>query len=295
MNRSTHRLARLLSGVFLVVSLGSLSACGYGSYRGIPSPGVELERPSFVTVSVPSSVDGHAGYDLLVGVTEVTQRQWRDVMGTEPSFARCENCPVEMVSWYDAAAYANALSEREGLTPCYTLSACTEARPYGRGDPGNRYSHQAGLACEAVTSIGPSCNGYRLPSRAEWEVYGGVAAVAESRRAADRYATFYSYRRRITRQVASHRPNEHGLYDTLGNVEEWLDVRAEAPARTAASRQRVALRVWFLAAGTCFRSTRGELYLRHYHSELGSWARDCAGFRLVRTAPVETAAEGGAG
>ena len=43
---------------------------------------------------------------------EVTQSQWREVMGTEPAFARCDNCPVEMVSWYMAATYANALSER---------------------------------------------------------------------------------------------------------------------------------------------------------------------------------------
>lgn len=263
----------------------ALVACHAGGYRGVTAAEVDLSRHMFQTVSVPPGADGTARYDLLVGVTEVTQSQWREVMGTEPGFARCDNCPVEMVSWYMAATYANALSEREGLTACYVLEGCTETAPYRRGAPGNRFSHEAGPACEVVASLAPTCDGYRLPSRSEWSAYGGVAALSESRRDAHRYAAIANNNRRMTSQVASRLPNEHGLYDTLGNVEEWLDDRTEAPERVSESRQHVALRTWFLAAGTCFRTSLRELDAHHFHSELGSWVHDCVGFRLVRTAP----------
>jgi len=276
----------MLAAILGLASCG-FAACGYGNFRETPAAGVDLTRPTFVMVSVPPTAGGVARYDLLVGVTEVTQRQWRDVMGTAPSSARCDNCPVELVSWYDAATYANALSEREGLTPCYALSACTQAAPYRRGAPGNRYSHEAGLTCETVASVGPACDGYRLPSRAEWNAYGGVAALFESTRHAQRYAVFYDAYRHSTRGVASLLPNEHGLYDTLGNVEEWLDVPTPPPSRISSARRFVANPAWFLAAGNCFRSPRRELDPQHLHSELGAWGRDCAGFRLVRTAPAQ--------
>ena len=53
---------------------------------------------------------------------EVTQAEYESVMGANPSHFTGDNLPVETVTWYDAAAYCNALSEREGLTPAYTVS-----------------------------------------------------------------------------------------------------------------------------------------------------------------------------
>jgi formylglycine-generating enzyme required for sulfatase activity len=48
--------------------------------------------------------------------TEVTQKQWREVMGGNPSqFKNCgDDCPVEMVSWYDVQSFIRNLNEREG-------------------------------------------------------------------------------------------------------------------------------------------------------------------------------------
>ena len=53
---------------------------------------------------------------------EVTQGEYETLMGKNPSdFKKCgATCPVEQVSWYDAVAYANALSDKEGLTRCYS-------------------------------------------------------------------------------------------------------------------------------------------------------------------------------
>jgi formylglycine-generating enzyme required for sulfatase activity len=247
---------------------------------------VDASRPSFVTVSVPPGAGDGGAYDLLVGVTEVTRRQWRDVMGTEPFGRGCDDCPVRMVSWYDAAAFANALSERDGLTACYRLEDCAEAPPYERGDPGRRDGHVTGLSCATVESSGPTCSGYRLPNRAEWDAYGGVSALAESRRRAYRYANANGGGRGGVRVVATRLPNEHGLYDTLGNVEEWLDVRVAPFAEVPRSRRHLTQQAWFLAAGTCFRSRVRDLVPNYFVREAGSWGRNCHGFRLVRTAPA---------
>lgn len=71
---------------------------------------------------------------LLVSDHEVTRGEFKDVMGTDPSKASAYdangtkltgdavfNNPVNYVSWYDAIAYCNKLSIKEGLTPCYTV------------------------------------------------------------------------------------------------------------------------------------------------------------------------------
>ncbi len=83
-------------------------------------------------------------------------------MGNNPSYfsssgdgSRCgSNCPVENVNWWEALAYANALSNSEGLQECYVLSGCSNSA-------GNE------MECTGV-SLNSDC-GYRLPTEAEWE------------------------------------------------------------------------------------------------------------------------------
>ena len=59
----------------------------------------------------------------LMRQTEVTQLEWKSLMGNNPSYFRScgDRCPVEGVNWYDAVYYANALSKAEGFETCYTI------------------------------------------------------------------------------------------------------------------------------------------------------------------------------
>ena len=67
-------------------------------------------------------------HDFYVGKYEVTQAQFEARMGYNPSyFAGCADCPIETVTWYESAAFANALSAAEGYEACYS---CTGTKKY---------------------------------------------------------------------------------------------------------------------------------------------------------------------
>ena len=177
--------------------------------------------------------------DFHLGTHEVTQKEYRKLMETEPSQFKGDDLPVENVSWHDAVAYCNARSLKEGLTPAYTITGTGDAR--------------------AVT-WNREANGYRLPTEAEWEYAcragtttpfstGGNVTVEQ----ANYYGTYPydgypsgQYRSR-TVPVGSFAPNPWGLYDMHGNVWEWCwdwygayaDGAATDPAGTASGTYRV--------------------------------------------------------
>jgi sulfatase modifying factor 1 len=126
--------------------------------------------------------------------TEVTQGQWKKVMGSNPSqFNKCgDDCPVEKVSWNDVQDFIHKLNQREG----------------------------SGI--------------YRLPTEAEWEYAaraGTKTPFAFGRCLSTDQANFdgnYPFPkcangefRKKTVSVGSFSPNSWGLYDMHGNVWEW--------------------------------------------------------------------------
>ncbi len=138
--------------------------------------------------------------------TEVTQKQYLEITGADPSWFHNAENPVERVSWFDAVAYCNRLSEREGLRPVYTLE--------GAGD--------------AVTKVTAdfAANGWRLPTEAEFEYAArggrqGRTQAFPGSDAADEVGWSFSNSGKQTHPVKSLKPNELGLYGLAGNVWEW--------------------------------------------------------------------------
>ena len=109
-------------------------------------------------------------HELEISVTEVTQAQFKAAMKYSPSSnSACGvNCPVENVTWQEAAAYCNALSSNAGLTQCYKCTgsgkttACSLAQPYSGGEavrmPGLPAPHRRGVGVCL-----PGRHGHRLP------------------------------------------------------------------------------------------------------------------------------------
>jgi formylglycine-generating enzyme required for sulfatase activity len=122
-----------------------------------------------------------------MGKTEVTQGQWKSVMGSLPEklrFKNCgDNCPVENISWDDAQKFIIKLNAQSGKQ-------------------------------------------YRLPSEAEWE-YACRAGGTQRYCGSDNLdSVAWSGNEKIGKTphaVATKEPNSWGLYDMSGNVWEWVE------------------------------------------------------------------------
>lgn len=182
---------------------------------------------------------------------EVTQKEYKDIMGTNPSKFKTnpdkgeiqENRPVERVSWFDAIEYCNKRSIKEGLTPCYKANDSTDTSKWGiepTADTGKwgrkptmtirkEYNYTRSTSTWFDVECDWNANGYRLPTNLEWEyaasagnnldkdVYSGTD---DESKLGD-YAWYIRNSRNKTHEVKKKKPNAFGLYDMSGNVEEW--------------------------------------------------------------------------
>jgi len=157
-------------------------------------------KPELFDYEQPAhSVRLSKAFDL--GIHEVTQGQYQEVMGENPSwFKGSDDLPVENVSCLDAVKFCNKLSEREKRTPFYRIDGTK------------------------VTVVGG--NGYRLPTEAEWEYACRAKSTAlypfgDDAGKLGEHAWSVSNSESKTHPVGQKLPNAWGLYDMLGNVWEW--------------------------------------------------------------------------
>lgn len=171
--------------------------------------------------------------DFYIGKYEVTQKEWKDIMESNPSQYKGDSLPVEMVNWYECIEYCNKRSIKEGLELYYNIDK-------NKKDPNNKSDIDD---IKWTVTINAEANGYRLPTEVEWEyaagggqdsknyTYSGSNYVDEvawywvnsgdKKLDGDWYWPKIESNKNQTKPIGSKKPNELGLYDMSGNVREW--------------------------------------------------------------------------
>ncbi|TWU48847.1 Serine/threonine-protein kinase PknB [Rubripirellula tenax] len=193
---------------------------------------VSLPGPVEFVMGSPPTQPSRSTYEMLhrnridrhfaIAAREITVEQFHEFIEQVPSInhtfterdAPDATCPQTSVTWYEAAAYCRWLSEQEGVPEDQMCYPPIPEIKNGMVVPDDYLGR----------------TGYRLPTEAEWE-YACRAGTRTSRHYGncdellDQYAWFSANSEDRTRPVGTLMPNDFGLFDMHGNVQEWCQER----------------------------------------------------------------------
>ena len=187
-NKVTMKLVQIPAGKFL---MGSPDAEQKEAAKSVAAAGVKEEdvRKWFANESPQHEVT--ISKPFYMGIYDVTQEQYEQVMGQNPSTVKGPQNPVETVSWDDAVEFCKKLSAKTGKTVVLPTEAQWE------------------YACRAGTKT-PFNTGETIST--DQANYDGNSVYGNGVKG--------EYRQKTT-PVGTFKPNAFGLYDMHGNVWQW--------------------------------------------------------------------------
>ena len=241
---------------------------------------IEMVQISAGTLAWPYATMTLSAFKM--GKYEITQRQYQDIMGYNPSHFRSnpevgenqDNRPVEYVTWYDAVEFCNKLSEREGLTPVYTITGRTPVLGYP--------------IISATVTADWNASGYRLPTEAQWEYVCRAGTTTNwhfgnTESQLVNYALYNANSGSKTHEVGKKLPNAWGLYDMHGNVREWCwDWYGTLPTANQTNYTGAASGSSRLARGGSWSNSAENTQLGNRSSYSPDYRNSNIGFRVVR-------------
>jgi formylglycine-generating enzyme required for sulfatase activity len=230
-------LAALLVALLWVPGSGAADPGGGQPSRVTNNSGMEFVLVNPGQLTLPDRQTGGArtltvGEPFYLGKLEVTQEQWRKVMGSNPSVHTGSDHPVEMVSWLDCVAFCDRLSALEGRR--YRLPTAVEWEYACRGG-----------------SKGDFCFGDDEKSLGEYAWYAANSGDGVD---GNGHAVNGS-----THPVGQRKPNTWGFFDMHGNVREWCQDEGTPSEQAVTHRKELLAKngtpmpdSWRLMGGGCY-------------------------------------------